>query len=57
MSADELIPAIQSQDISKLSTIPGVGRKTAERVSLELREKIPQLLKRIGSSAGRKTDA
>jgi len=44
MSADELIPAIQRQDIGKLSTIPGVGRKTAERVSLELREKIPQLL-------------
>ncbi len=44
MSFDELIPAIQRQDIAKLSTIPGVGRKTAERVSLELREKIPALL-------------
>lgn len=44
MSSDELIPAIQNADIGKLSTIPGVGRKTAERVSLELREKIPQLL-------------
>lgn len=44
MSSDELIPAIQNQDIGKLSTIPGVGRKTAERVSLELREKIPQLM-------------
>ena len=44
MSSDELIPAIQNADIGKLSTIPGVGRKTAERVSLELREKIPQLM-------------
>jgi Holliday junction DNA helicase RuvA len=44
MSADELIPAIQKQDIAKLSTIPGVGRKTAERVTLELREQIPSLL-------------
>lgn len=44
MSSDELIPAIQRQDIAKLSTIPGVGRKTAERVVLELREKIPQLM-------------
>jgi Holliday junction DNA helicase RuvA len=44
MSADELIPAIQRQDIVKLSTIPGVGRKTAERVTLELREQIPALL-------------
>ena len=44
MSAEELIPAIQRQDIVKLSTIPGVGRKTAERVALELREQIPALL-------------
>ena len=44
MTADELIPAIQRQDILKLTTIPGVGRKTAERVALELREQIPSLL-------------
>lgn len=44
MSAEELIPAIQRQDILKLSTIPGVGKKTAERVALELREQIPMLL-------------
>jgi holliday junction DNA helicase RuvA len=47
MSADELIPAIQRQDIIKLSTIPGVGRKTAERVALELREQIPRLLSEV----------
>ena len=47
MSADELIPAIQRQDIIKLSTIPGVGRKTAERVALELREQIPKLLSEV----------
>ena len=44
MTAEELIPAIQRQDILKLSTIPGVGKKTAERVALELREQIPMLL-------------
>ena len=44
MTAEELIPAIQRQDILKLTTIPGVGRKTAERVALELREQIPSLL-------------
>jgi len=44
MTADELIPAIQRQDILKLTTIPGVGRKTAERVALELHEQIPSLL-------------
>lgn len=44
MTAEELIPAIQRQDVLKLTTIPGVGRKTAERVALELREQIPALL-------------
>jgi holliday junction DNA helicase RuvA len=54
MSSDELIPAIQNQDIGKLSTIPGVGRKTAERVSLELREKIPQLMSESAQVAAEK---
>jgi Holliday junction DNA helicase RuvA len=54
MPADELIPAIQNADIGKLSTIPGVGRKTAERVSLELREKIPQLMSESAQAAEEK---
>lgn len=54
MSSDELIPAIQREDIAKLSTIPGVGRKTAERVSLELREKIPALLSESAQIPGEK---
>ena len=54
MSSDELIPAIQNADIGKLSTIPGVGRKTAERVSLELREKIPQLMSESAQAAEEK---
>ena len=44
MTVEELVPAIQRQDVLKLTTIPGVGRKTAERVCLELREQIPALL-------------
>lgn len=47
MTAEELIPAIQRQDLVKLTSIPGVGRKTAERVCLELREQIPQLLAEV----------
>ena len=49
MTAEELIPAIQKQDIVKLTTIPGVGRKTAERVTLELREQVPALLSDIAA--------
>ena len=40
MSADELILALRTEDLAKLSTIPGVGRKTAERMVIELRDKV-----------------
>ena len=44
MSADELILALRTEDIAKLSTIPGVGRKTAERMVIELRDKVGDVL-------------
>jgi len=40
MPANELINAITTNDLVKLTSIPGVGRKTAERVVVELREKL-----------------
>jgi len=40
MPAVELIPAIRNNDIVRLTAIPGVGRKTAERVIVELRDKL-----------------
>jgi Holliday junction DNA helicase RuvA len=41
MPADEMINAIRSNDLARLTKIPGVGRKTAERMVLELRDKLP----------------
>ena len=43
MSADEMIASIKSNNIAKLTLIPGVGRKTAERLVVELREKVASL--------------
>jgi Holliday junction DNA helicase RuvA len=40
MNVDELIPAIRKGDLVQLVRIPGVGRKTAERIVLELRDKL-----------------
>jgi Holliday junction DNA helicase RuvA len=40
MDMDELVPAIRSGDIVRLVQIPGVGKKTAERIVLELRDKL-----------------
>ena len=38
-SVEELVGAIKRGDLARLTAIPGVGRKTAERIVLELRDK------------------
>ena len=43
MSADEMIASIRTNNLARLTLIPGVGRKTAERLILELREKVADL--------------
>jgi Holliday junction DNA helicase RuvA len=43
MTAQELTQAVFNDDISTLSAIPGVGRKTAERLALELKDKLSEL--------------
>jgi Holliday junction DNA helicase RuvA len=41
MAAQELGNAIRGNDVARLTKIPGIGRKTAERLVLELRDKLP----------------
>jgi Holliday junction DNA helicase RuvA len=43
MSADEIIASIRTNNLARLVSIPGVGRKTAERLVIELRDKIAAL--------------
>jgi holliday junction DNA helicase RuvA len=40
MPADEMVRAIRGNDIARLTRIPGIGKKTAERMVLELRDKL-----------------
>lgn len=40
MSVEEIVPAVRRGDVAGLTRIPGVGRKTAERVIVELRDKL-----------------
>jgi Holliday junction DNA helicase RuvA len=40
MPADEMVSAIRGNDVARLTRIPGIGRKTAERMVLELRDKL-----------------
>jgi Holliday junction DNA helicase RuvA len=46
----ELVGAIERSDIARLTAIPGVGRKTAERIVLELRDRLQHLV--VVSAAG-----
>lgn len=40
MSVEELVPAIRTGDVARLMRIPSVGRKTAERMVVELKDKL-----------------
>jgi holliday junction DNA helicase RuvA len=42
MAADEMVGAIRGNDLARLTKIPGIGKKTAERMVLELRDKLPE---------------
>ena len=53
MPADEMVAAIRGNDVVRLTRIPGIGRKTAERMVLELRDKLPE----GGASVTRATPA
>jgi len=43
MDSRELIAAVQRGDVARLTGIPGIGRKTAERIVLELKDRLAQL--------------
>jgi Holliday junction DNA helicase RuvA len=47
----DLIKAVRLQDVARLTAIPGIGKKTAERISLELKDRLPQALMPAGQPA------
>jgi Holliday junction DNA helicase RuvA len=51
ISVEAFVQCVQSEDFGALTRIPGVGRKTAERLVVELRDRLPA----PGSSAGTMT--
>ena len=47
----ELVGAIQRNDLARLTAIPGVGKKTAERICVELRDRLPKAIEAAGAPA------
>jgi Holliday junction DNA helicase RuvA len=47
----ELVTALQRNDVVRLTKIPGVGRKTAERIVLELRDRLPKAMEAVAIGA------
>ena len=51
MSVEELVPAVRGSDLARLTRIPGVGRKTAERIVVELKDKLEAVAVEAGKPA------
>ncbi|MBP7393321.1 MAG: Holliday junction branch migration protein RuvA [Zoogloea sp.] len=51
LSVNDLAQAIAMQETGRLIKIPGIGKKTAERLLLELRDKLPKALPGVASRA------
>jgi len=59
LSVSELGTAVRAGDLARLSKVPGIGKKTAERLVLELKEKLPALgtEESTGMARGSRSDA
>src|SRR5262252_3490322 len=56
LSVDELAQAVALQEGARLTRIPGIGKKTAERLLLELKGRLAPALEGVGTPAGASTD-
>ncbi len=51
--ADELARCVRDDDVAALTRLPGIGRKTAQRLLVELRDRMPDELTGSGGAASR----
>jgi Holliday junction DNA helicase RuvA len=51
LSVPDFISAVQAGDLDKLATVPGIGKKSAGRIALELKDKVERLQPSVTSAA------
>jgi holliday junction DNA helicase RuvA len=51
METRDLVSAVQRADVARLTTIPGIGKKTAERIVLELKDRLKQVAVSVAPGA------
>ena len=49
LATDDLLVAIAAADIVRLTKIPGIGKKTAERIALEMKDRVQSILPEAGA--------
>ena len=52
MRVNDLAEAVATQEAGRLTKVPGIGKKTAERLLLELRDRLPKTLSAGGARVG-----
>ncbi len=55
----ELVRAVHAEDIDKLATVPGIGKKSASRIALELKDKVGKIhpaTAQVSATEGADTD-
>ena len=52
LSVEDLSAAVSAQDAARLTKVPGIGKKTAERLVLELRDKLPRAVHEVRAEGG-----
>jgi Holliday junction DNA helicase RuvA len=56
LPAQRFVEALQEEDIGVLSEIPGIGRRTAERMALDLRDRFPDMVGPVGRAGFRREE-
>jgi len=57
LSAEQLVACIQQADVKTLTRVPGIGAKTAERMILDMRDRIASATSTVDDATDAATDA